>query len=225
MSVKDRRDFLDARRRRNAERMDTIFAPIYDDNWGSYINPTHRRHVEELLRLVGSAATPTVLDAGCGTGKYWPMLLDAGCEVYGIDHSTSMLAKATARYPGVSTRACALQDLGTETDLDSSFDGLLCVDALENVGPEDWPIVLRNLQSTLREGAPAYLTVELAEGDEEPEARNPLLVEGEVLANDSYHYYPTPAQVEAWLSGAGFQLLSSSEGDGYLHLMCISART
>jgi len=39
-------------KRRIAEgRMDTLFAPVYDDHWGGYINPTHRRMVGHFLAL------------------------------------------------------------------------------------------------------------------------------------------------------------------------------
>jgi hypothetical protein len=55
----------------------------------------------------------------------------------------------------------ALQDLDRLTALHGQFDGLLCVDAMENVGPEDWPVVLAGFHLVLREHPPAYLTVEL----------------------------------------------------------------
>ena len=47
-----RPDWLKEKRRRCEERMDTIFAPIYDQDWGSYINDTHRRFLDRFLNLL-----------------------------------------------------------------------------------------------------------------------------------------------------------------------------
>jgi len=47
----------------------------------------------------------------------------------------------------------------------SEFDGAICIDAMENVFPEDWPRVLANLKHAVRPGSPVYLTVELTEDD------------------------------------------------------------
>ena len=94
-----RRRFLDERRAICEQRMDTLHAPIYDERWGSYIIPMHRACVEAVLALVPAGGL--VLDAACGTGKYWPTLLDAGLQVMGLDQSQAMLA---ADVDGVSTR-------------------------------------------------------------------------------------------------------------------------
>jgi SAM-dependent methyltransferase len=51
--------------------------------------------VARVLRLIGPGAT--VLDAPCGTGKYFPMLAAAGVRVAGVDQSAGMLARARAR--------------------------------------------------------------------------------------------------------------------------------
>jgi ubiquinone/menaquinone biosynthesis C-methylase UbiE len=50
-----------------------------------------------------------VLDAACGTGKYWSALLGAALQVMGIDQSTGMLGQATRKHPGVAVRVLALQ--------------------------------------------------------------------------------------------------------------------
>src|SRR4051812_43173092 len=179
--IMNRRDWLRARRRINEQRMDTIFAPIYDTNWGSYINPTHQRMLEQFL-----TACPTntlILDAACGTGKYWPVLLSTGRQVVGIDQSQQMLTVAQAKHPAVPVRKLGLQEL----DDHQCYDGIICIDAMENVFPEDWLQVLYNVHRALREGGWFYLTVEL----ETPEVLATLfqqarqeglpVVEGEVV--------------------------------------------
>jgi cyclopropane fatty-acyl-phospholipid synthase-like methyltransferase len=215
-----RRTFLDERRAICRQRFDTLHAPVYDDRWGGYVNPTHERC---LLTLVSHLSPgDRVLDAACGTGKYWPMLLDAGLAVVGTDQSQAMLDVATAKHPEVPTHRVALQDL-SRVDL-TAFDAALCIDALENVGPEDWPTVAGGLRATLRPGAAAYVTIELPDPDD-PESRDdpagtaaPLLP-GEVLSDGAYHYYPTVSDAAEMLHAVGFTIDEVLEGDGYAHLL------
>src|SRR5215470_15881440 len=51
-----------------------------------------RDWVARVLRLIPSGGA--VLDAPCGTGKYFPMLAAAGCRVAGADQSAGMLTWA-----------------------------------------------------------------------------------------------------------------------------------
>ncbi len=197
--------------------MDTLHAPTYDQRWGSYINPTHRACVDAVLALVPPGGL--VLDAACGTGKYWPMILDAGFQVMGVDQSQAMLRVAQAKHPGVSITHAALQNL--KDSLAVSVDGLICVDAMENVGPEDWPVVLDGLASALQRGFPAYVTVELPEDDitMDPEAVTAPLVDGEALEDGAYHFYPPVDRARSWLTEQGFTVTSETEGDGYHHFL------
>src|SRR5215217_6460794 len=96
------------------------------------------------------------LDAACGTGKYFAMVQDAGRRVVGTDQSTGMLGRARARFPAVPLERVGLQEL----DFAAEFDAVMCVDAMENVPPEDWPKVVGNLARALRPGGQLYLTVE-----------------------------------------------------------------
>jgi hypothetical protein len=59
--------------------------------------------VARLAGLVRQGGT--VLDAACGTGKYWPALLAAGLQVTGVDQSAGMLAQASRKHP-VSASTC-----------------------------------------------------------------------------------------------------------------------
>jgi hypothetical protein len=77
----DRLAWLKETRRRAEERFDTRWAPVYDSNWGSTIEPAHRDWFGRFLSRCAPGGL--VLDAGCGTGKYWPLLLQSGRQVYG----------------------------------------------------------------------------------------------------------------------------------------------
>src|SRR5215467_9979803 len=68
-------------------------ARTYDDNL--YPADMQQEWVTRVLRLIplGSA----VLDAPCGTGRYFHLIVGAGMRLTGVDQSSGMLAKARAR--------------------------------------------------------------------------------------------------------------------------------
>src|SRR5262245_30881509 len=103
-----------------------------------------REWVARVLSLIPPGGT--VLDAPCGTGKYFPMLAAAGHRIVGIDQSPGMLAQARARGIAASLEHRALQDLSYVAE----FDAVMTVDAMENIPPEDWPLVLANLRRAVR---------------------------------------------------------------------------
>ena len=217
----DREAWLRERRRTAEERHDTIHAFTYDDQYGE-IGPTHRRFVADLLERCPPGGT--VLDAACGTGKYFGMVLDAGRRVVGTDQSTGMLARARARFPGVPLERVGLQELA----FDGQFDAVMCIDAMENIPPEDWPRVVANLRRALRPGGHLYLTVEEVDDQEldavfaEATAQGLPVVRGEE-SREGYHYYPSREQVGHWMEEGMLVVVaedySPGDGYGYLHLL------
>jgi ubiquinone/menaquinone biosynthesis C-methylase UbiE len=217
----DREAWLRERRQTAEERHDTIHAFTYDDQYGE-IGPTHRRFVADLLERCAPGGT--VLDAACGTGKYFAMVLDAGRRVVGTDQSTGMLARARERFPGVPLERVGLQELA----FDAEFDAVMCIDAMENIPPEDWPRVVANLRRALRPGGHLYLTVEQVDDEEldrelaDATARGLPVVRGEE-SRDGYHYYPSREQVGYWMEEGMLVVVaedySPGDGYGYLHLL------
>jgi SAM-dependent methyltransferase len=208
----DRRAFVAERRAASTHRFDHLHSARYDEDWGA-ISPSHAAFVARLAALVRQGGA--VLDAACGTGKYWPALLAAGLRVTGVDQSAGMLAQARRKHPQVPSRVLALQDLA---ELPDRFDALLCVDALEYVAPEDWPVVAAGLATVLKDQAPAYVTVELPDGPLPPPA-DPRQVPGEVTDGGGYHYYAPRNQVRRWLAAAGFAVTEEADADFYWHLL------
>jgi SAM-dependent methyltransferase len=209
--------WLRERRRMTEERFDTLYATTYDQD-DVPITPTHRRFVTNLIRRCPPGGR--ILDAACGTGKYFAMLLDAGCQPVGADQSGGMLAQARRKFPDVAVEKVGLQELSYTAE----FDGVMCVDAMENVFPEDWPRVLANLRRALRPGGHLYLTVELIDEQEleaafvEATAQGLPVVRGEHTSRGGgYHYYPPLDHVTTWACDAGLQVIEDghSEGDGY----------
>jgi len=105
-------------------RMDTLFAADYDEHWG-FIDATHHEMLNRFLNLC--PPNGTILDAACGTGKYWSIILASGRSVFGIDQSQQMLLKAQAKYPGVRVEKLGLQEM----HFTDAFDGIICVDAMD----------------------------------------------------------------------------------------------
>jgi ubiquinone/menaquinone biosynthesis C-methylase UbiE len=216
----DRRAWLRERRRVAEERHDTLHAPTYDQQeWGA-ISSTHRRFVGQLIERCPPGGR--ILDAACGTGKYFPMILDAGRRIVGTDQSAGMLAQARRKHPDVPTEKVGLQELA----FDAEFDAAMCVDAMENVFPEDWPLVLANLRRALRPGGHLYLTVELPDERElervfaEATASGLPAVPGELTSpGGGYHYYPPLDQVAAWVRDAALESPEDGIGDDYYHLL------
>ena len=214
----ERANWLKEKRRLAEVRYDMLFARDYDQQWGT-ITPSHREMVERFLALCPPAGC--ILDAACGTGKYWTLVLASGRSLLGIDQSQQMVLRARAKFPSAKVEKLGLQEL----HYIERFDGLMCIDAMENIFPEDWPFVLGNFCGALRSAGLLYLTVELAE----PEALQQAyragrrlglpLIAGEWAHEGGYHYYPPLEQVHAWLREADFALLEEREGDGYQHVL------
>src|SRR6201987_5400829 len=96
-----------------AERRAALVA-VYDAEAATYDDERHpwdmqREWVARVLGLIRPGGT--VLDAPCGTGKYFPMLAAAGHQVAGADQSASMLARARTRDIAFSLQRTSLQDL------------------------------------------------------------------------------------------------------------------
>ena len=166
-----------------------------------------------------------MLDAACGTGKYFGMVLDAGRRVVGTDQSTGMLARAWARFPAVPVERVGLQELA----FDGEFDAVMCIDAMENVPPEDWPRVLGNLRRALAPGGHLYLTVEEVDHADldrcwptpPPRAAGGPGRGGRARAPATTT--PSREQVGSWLEEGMLAVVaeeySAGDGYGYLHLL------
>ena len=218
----ERSTWLKEKRRIAEVRYDTLHAASYDQNWG-HINASHRSFLQRFLDLCPPAGT--ILDAACGTGKYWSLILESWRSVVGIDQSQQMLLQATSKFPHVRTEKMGLQEI----DFSAAFDGIICMDAMEFIAPEDWPVILHNFRRALKENGHLYFTVELIDAGErahaysEGQKQGLPVVEGEYAHEGFYHYYPALEQVRAWVSQASFSVIEEGEGDDYQHFLARKA--
>jgi SAM-dependent methyltransferase len=218
----DRLTWLREMRRDCEEQYDNRWAPFYGEKWGLYSNTSHQQFLQEFLSLLPQKSR--VLDAACGAGRYLPFLLEKEHSVLGIDQSKGMLAKARSKFPEVPFEVVGLQEMAYR----EIFDGAICMDAMENVFPEDWPVVLGNFYRALKKPGYFYFTSETIENADENEIRQAFekaqraglpVVYGEWPDEYVYHYHPTNHQVEDWTRQAGFEILTQGDGDGYHHLI------
>lgn len=223
----DRQAWL--RERRTAVQAEyDLEAPDYDAQ--QYPTRSHEAFVGRLLETCPQGGT--VLDAPCGTGKYFELVRASGRRVVGIDQSAGMLAQAQSRDIAVRLERIGLQELV----FDAEFDGAMTIDAMENVPPEDWPLVLANLRRAVRSGGHLYLTVEeIDEADidaafADAGARRLPAIRGEVIEGDTagYHFYPGREQVLRWLDSEGINVVAEEfdqeDGWGYRHFLVRTPR-
>jgi cyclopropane fatty-acyl-phospholipid synthase-like methyltransferase len=152
----DRSDWLKEKRREAKERYDTLWAPLYGEKWEVYSNATHQQFIQKFLSLLPQHST--ILDAACGAGRYLSMLLEKGHTVVGIDQSQGMLSRAQAKFPNVQVEKVGLQEMPYH----EAFGGVICMDAMEHVFPEDWPLVLSNFHRALTPQGYLFFTAEIA---------------------------------------------------------------
>jgi SAM-dependent methyltransferase len=219
----DRRAWLDERRAATEAVYDEDAATYDDDPYPAAMQASFVARVLETCPPDG-----VVLDAPCGTGRYFAQVAASGRRVVGVDQSAGMLGRARAKGIATALHHLGLQEIG----FDAEFDGALTIDGMENVAPEDWPVVLANLRRALRPGAHLYLTVEekgeraidLAVRD--LRSRGLPAVRGEIVEGDAaagYHYYPGRDRVTGWVDDANLELVAQDterhRGYGYWHLL------
>lgn len=199
------------------------YAPLYWEKYGLYSNITHQRFIQEFLNHL--SPNSTILDAACGAGRYESFLLEKGHTVIGIDQSQGMLARAKEKFPNVQYQKIGLQEIAYQ----EIFDGVICMDAMENVCPEDWMLVLNNFYHALKPEGYLYFTVETIENADEGEIKQAFeraqqgglpVVYGEFPDEEVYHYHPSNQQVKEWAKQAGFEILQEANGEiWYYHIL------
>jgi 2-polyprenyl-3-methyl-5-hydroxy-6-metoxy-1,4-benzoquinol methylase len=215
-----------AERRAAVEASYTEDAPSYDIGYDP-TTPTHRRFVSEVIDACPEGGV--ILDAACGTGPYVGMVLDAGRGVLGTDQSQGMLEQARSKHPTARFERIGLQELA----LDREVDGAMCIDAMEHVPPEDWPLVLANLCRAVRSNGPIYLSLEEIDQEHVDRAFADAtsaglpVVNGEDVGEETggYHFYPGRDRIGGWLSEAKLHVIDEADewfdehGYGYRHLL------
>jgi len=120
----------------------------------TFLSPEIAAPVERELDFIQShlplATFPRVLDIPCGIGRHSGPLSSLGYDVLGIDRSSSALAVAQARYPGVRFQQGDMFALGPGPRI---VDGVLCLWQSFGYGDsEENHALLQDMGSWLRPG-------------------------------------------------------------------------
>jgi 2-polyprenyl-3-methyl-5-hydroxy-6-metoxy-1,4-benzoquinol methylase len=181
--------------RTKAEALYDHGAPLYWVNWGLDSPDTHLAYLKKFLEMMPPGGN--ILSAACGAGRFDGPLVEAGHRVTGIDQSAGMLARArehfpAERFPRLRYEKVGLQEIAATPAFRAAFDGIICMDSLEHVPPEDYPGILRGFHDALKPGGRLYFTAEthetaledgedLAVAYERARARGLPVVPGEVV--------------------------------------------
>jgi 2-polyprenyl-3-methyl-5-hydroxy-6-metoxy-1,4-benzoquinol methylase len=222
----DRNGWL-AERRAAVELGYTREAPRYEIDIYA-ISESHREFVGRVVDAC--PLNGVVLDIPCGTGRYFDLVVAQGRRVVGADQSAGMVQQARARGLADAVEQIGLQELAHV----ATFDGVLCIDAMEHVPPEDWPQVVHNLGRACRDGGLVYMSLEVLADQQahldralaEALAQGVPAVRGEDVGEDTggYHFYPADEQIMEWLEAARMRIVEDvtdmTYGEwGYRHLL------
>lgn len=226
--------------REHAEALYDHISPQYWVTFGQNVEEAHRVYFQKFVERVPPGGN--VLSAACGAGRFDGMLLEAGYHVVGIDQSAGMLARAKEHFPQIEYKKMALQEIYFQ----EAFDGIICMDAMEHICPEDYPEILRSFQEALKPGGVLYFT---ADREEEPDFDLNLYYErakalglpvvfGEVIDETAYewaiqqpelsgeqsdiavyHYYPPLDKIRTWLNEADLAIEEEGAGSGFHHFV------
>jgi SAM-dependent methyltransferase len=102
-----------------------------------------------------------VLDAGCGAGRFLPILAGLRCDVEGVDLSPGMIRNARTAHPSFATQVGTLTDLPFAS---ASFDGYFSwYSTIHSAGP-DLRDLLREAHRVLRPGGSILVAFQSGEG-------------------------------------------------------------
>jgi 2-polyprenyl-6-hydroxyphenyl methylase/3-demethylubiquinone-9 3-methyltransferase len=111
------------------------------------------RHVAEsdpqftaLVQALGPFQGKTLLDVGCGKGRFAIRLLEQGADVVGLDRSRAMLEQASAHFPRVHGSA------GRLPFASQSFHAAFAIEVWQHLPQLIRPAFLGEIQRVLRPG-------------------------------------------------------------------------
>lgn len=122
---------------------------------------------ENIFSQMFHEPVENLLDIGCGTGLYWPVLVKYCKHLTGVDSSEDMISEACKLIEAKKLESVkALVQNGEVLDFpDNSFDAILCMDVLHHI--PDIKQAIFNFSRLLKSGGKLFAV--------EPNTFNPLI--------------------------------------------------
>jgi len=153
-----------------------------------------------LERHFGDTRRIDLLDVGCGTGGFHPLVIDRLGTVTGADVSEKCLATAAARNPRVTYQQFDGQRLPFD---DGRFDAVTAICVMHHVSPAQWPAFVAEMRRVVKPGGQAVIF--------EHNPRNPLT--SRVVSScefDRDAVLLRPGEVRRLMTDAGFARIASN---------------
>lgn len=115
-----------------------LFSCGYYERFDPYMldrKPFMIKVYDQIFSRLFQKPVDNLLDVGCGTGLYWPVLTKYCRHIVGIDYSEAMISEAqrlieTKKLENVEARVQSGEDLDFPPE---SFDAILCMDVLHHI--------------------------------------------------------------------------------------------
>ncbi|MBS3144196.1 class I SAM-dependent methyltransferase [Candidatus Woesearchaeota archaeon] len=153
-----------------------LSVPEYTYLWHiEYLN-----YLQTVKQLLKSYNCKSVLDTGCGDGRFCYELKKDGFTVTGVDYSERALQFAKAFNPEVPFSVQNIEHLRFK----QQFDAVVLIETLEHIIPERIPLVLKSIANIMHKNSIFIITV--------PTTNQPLA--------DKHYQHFTPNHLTATLS-------------------------
>lgn len=141
-----------------------------------------------------------ILDVGCGMGEpIAQYLLDAGCQLVGLDSSASLIRLCRARFPAAEWLVADMRDVS----LGRRFDGIVAWDSLFHLGMDAQRAMFARFAAHALPGAPLLFTSGPTQGE----------AIGSFCGEPLYHASLDPIEYRQLISANGFGVVAHRAED------------
>ncbi len=164
MGVYSPRDYWREIARRCARSDPRALAPVLHPDvpiwFNERIDRLQSRAWSRALRSCQLPPRASVLEVGCGSGRWLRRLVETGVIAWGVDHSVEMLGLARQMGGTCQVVAGEAQHLPFA---DGTFDGVTCVTVIQHIPPAEQRVALHEVARILKPGG-SLLLFELIRG-------------------------------------------------------------